>query len=145
MFSVERHNSRFKNPGFKDFDPTCVNIKQKILPLIFDTVVESAKILQEENDTPFERGDLIYNPSSKMIWEVLKVYDNSHRIAIRKIQLECRHDKTTQIFDSASVLHLGYLIQAHRPYDEKLVCVTGDTQEDILTALGEALEYLKIK
>jgi len=136
-------NGRFKNPDIKDVDPTGIDMSERISPLVFDQVVESAKILQEENDTPFERKDLVFHPDSGKILEVLGVYDNRHR-AIGKIQLECLHKKKTQILNATTVLHLGYLIQAHQPYNEKFGMVVGDTTEELCIGLEKVLKQLDL-
>lgn len=132
---------RLKDPGFEDLDPTDIDMSERISPSVFDQVVESAKILQEEKDILFERGDLVYSPASGIILEVLGVYDNRHRAAIRKIQLKCRHGKSQQILNAYTVLHLGYLFQAHQPYNEKWAPVIGDTIEDCLPGIEKALKH----
>jgi hypothetical protein len=109
----------FKDPRV-GIDVTTIDMSKKIDHSVYDQVVEAAKIMQTEYDLPFEVGDFIFYPTSKKIYEVEKIFDNRERMALRNdtpYLLVCRHGKEYESLNGYSVLHLGYLIQAHRPYN----------------------------
>jgi phosphoribosyl-ATP pyrophosphohydrolase len=70
-----------KNREF-GIDFTQKDVRKKIGPEAWEAVVRAAEILQEENDVPFERGDLVFHPASGRLYEVGEVLDMRHRMAL---------------------------------------------------------------
>jgi hypothetical protein len=131
--------------GFKNrtlgIDCSTINVRDRIAPEAWYQVVASAKILQEENDVPFEQGDVVFHPATERLYEVRKVYDNRHRSALGNVELECQSGDIDCILPAGSVLHLTYLVEAHAPYNPNVSYITGDTFEDVMQNLLEAINH----
>lgn len=137
MFLLHQENPRIIN-GIGRFDFTAYDLQKRIPSTVWDMVICSAEIMQEQNDVPFEPRNVVLYPSSPRFYEVKKVYDNRHRIAVGGIQVECAStlDKTgSELFNANSILHAGYLIDAFSPYDRNLHVVSGDTIGEIAARL----------
>ena len=136
-------NGRINIPDSLDLDPTLMDVRKKIDPNVYDMVVEEAKRLQTEHDEPFEKGDYVFYPTQGNVWQVLAVYDNRHRAAIRTIDLDCRHAKERRVLNVGSVLQLGYLMQAHLPHNPNILYIlAGDTIEGAFKPLAQALRHI---
>jgi hypothetical protein len=120
-------------------DVTKSDLVERIPKDAWDQVMASAKILQEENDVPFSRGNLIVDPHTREIYEVCGVYDNRHRDAVRGISLECRREDRVVVLPASGVMHLGYLIEAFMPYSPNVTYIMGGTSEERLHNLSHAV------
>lgn len=112
-------------------DVTQIDMRKKIGPATWEAVVRSAEILQEDNDVPFEKGDVVFHPGSGRLFEVGEVFDNRHRMALRNITLECFNGTEVSYLQAGTVLHLGYLVDAHTPYNPQVAYITGENMEEI--------------
>lgn len=138
MFSVE--NPRVKN-GDLPIDATEIDLKKRINVNIWDMVVMSAEILQEENDVPFEVGDVIFHPGKGELFEVKKVFDNRQRTSLGEVTLTCSKNNEFFYFPATKVLHLGYLISAHMPYNEKVGIISGQDTDEVCENLLSAINH----
>ena len=91
---------------------------------------------------PLSPRNIIFHPKRSYLYQVHTVLDNRHRMDIGTVNLRCwsHGDKVSEIyFDARQVLHLGYLIEAHQPYDPNYTEISGDTTEEIIARMTMAL------
>ena len=123
-------------------DLTAIDVRSRVPSAVYDQVVESAKIMQEDNDIPFSNGDVVFDPTAGEFLEVTQIFDNRHRDAIGKITLVCRHGKTISNHNATAVIHAGYLIQCALPYDT-MPQVVSDNPTEIAEHILAALRSYK--
>lgn len=88
------------------------------------------------------QGNVVFQPNTGALYEVLHVFEHQLDQTPGQVALECKNgDGETCMLPADSVLHLGFLIDAHMNYNEKVSFVKGDTTEQILPNLLAAITH----
>ncbi len=124
-----------------------VNLRKVVDPSAWNQVVTTAQALQEQQDLPFGRGNLIYKPQRDYPYVVHEVLDNRRRIgAGLSIDLLCSSEgegERSRYLKANEVLHLGYFFQAAFMYDRTILAVSGIRNEEVLARLAIVLANLQ--
>ncbi len=123
------------------FDFTEYNLRGIIAPSVWDIVVASAMAAQEQNDVPFSIQNIFFHPQHDYLFEVEKVIDSSQRMPpMNHIYIQGYSRILGRVtFSSSSLIHLGHLIDAHMPYNDKITVIESDNMSDVLAKVAIAL------